>query len=147
MREVLMRGYTEFGQGNLPDATKLANEVLASDGNHPDAHHLLALIALQENRPGDALRAVQRAIDVFPEHALFFLTVSDIYGSQQRWGEQADALATASQLDPTDVGTKTKLLLARRKALVARTQHSVKAGGAETLNNQYEIQVSPPGKS
>jgi tetratricopeptide (TPR) repeat protein len=147
MREVLLRGYAEFGQGNLSDATTLANEVLVSDGNHPDAHHLLAHIALQENRPGDALRAAQRAIDVFPEHALFHLTVSDIYGSQQRWAEQADALALASRLDPTDVGTKTKLLLARRKALMAQAQRESNLGGNNPGTDAYEIYVTRPDRN
>jgi tetratricopeptide (TPR) repeat protein len=147
MRDQLLKAYERFGQGELAGASDLAKEVLASDENHPDAHHLLALIALQENRPGDALRAVQRAIDVFPEHPLFFLTVADIYGTQERWAEQADALSTASKLDPSDVATKTKLVLAKRKALMAQAAAQVKmAQSAATDGGGYEIQIAAPPK-
>jgi tetratricopeptide (TPR) repeat protein len=147
MREQLGRAYTQFGQGDFEGAAVQAKEVLASDENHPDAHHLLALIALQENRPGDALRAVQRAIDVYPEHALFFLTVADIYGTQERWAEQADALATASKLEPSDISIKTKLVLAKRKALVAQAQAQSKLADKALSDGTYEIQIAAPKDS
>ncbi len=147
MRAQLLRAYEAFGRSEFAPASALAEEVLQSDSNHPDAHHLLALIALQEDRPGDALRSVQRAIDVFPEHALFFLTVADIYGSQQRWAEQAEALATASKLEPADVSIKTKLLLAKRKALMAQAQKAqADQSGTSQAGGQYEIQVRGTSK-
>ncbi len=144
MNTLLLQAYEQFGQGDFVGATALAQEVLGADANHPDAHHLLALIALNENRPGDALRAVQRAIDVFPEHALFFLTVADIYGIQERWAEQADALATASKLQPNDVSIKTKLVIAKRKALMAQAQVQAKQAAAGAGSGTYEIEVTPP---
>jgi tetratricopeptide (TPR) repeat protein len=146
MRDKLLLAYEQFGLGNLSDAAAMATEVLASDENHPDAHHLLALIALQEDRTGDALRAVQRAIDVFPEHALFFLTVADIYGKQERWAEQSEALSTASRLDPSDISIKTKLVISKRKSLMAQAQAQAKQAESGTENSGYEIQIAAPPK-
>jgi tetratricopeptide (TPR) repeat protein len=146
MRDKLILAYEQFGLGNLSGSAATASEVLQYDANHPDAHHLLALVALQENRPGDALRAVHRAIDVYPEHALFFLTVAEIYGKQERWAEQADALSTASKLDPSDISTKTKLVIAKRKALVAQAQAQAKLAESGSGEGGYEIQVATPPK-
>ncbi len=143
MRARLLIAYDHYGNGQLPLATQVAQEVLDSDAQHPDAHHLFGLIALTENRPGDALRSVLRALDVFPEHALFHLTVADIYGAQSRWAEQAMALSEASRLDPTNINTKTKLLLAKRKSLMAQAQGAnIGDRTRDADRNAYEILVN-----
>jgi tetratricopeptide (TPR) repeat protein len=141
MREVLANGYNHLMAGDLAKASLHARATLDYDENHPDAHNLLALVAMREGRIGVALRAVLRAIEVFPEHALYHLTVSDIYGMQNRFHEQAFALQEASRLDPANVGTKTRLLLAKRKAMMQDAQRT-QGAGASTEHRQYELIVS-----
>jgi hypothetical protein len=142
VRSRLMEGFNALGAGDLQTALSAANEILALDPQHPDAHHLVALVAVEDNRPGDALRAVLKALDVFPEHALFHLTVSDIYGKQSRFAEQAMALQEASRLSPADVSIKTRLLLAKRKALMAQASAQSKSFGSDAEHSAYQILVS-----
>ncbi len=141
LRDRLMAGYAALEGGDLTAAAAQAEDVLSYDPQFPDAHHLLGLVALRENRPGDALRAVLKALDVFPEHALFHLTVSDIYGMQSRFAEQAFALTEASRLDPSNMATKTKLLLAKRKSLMAQAAKADSGASDESARNAYEILV------
>jgi hypothetical protein len=144
MRERLGAAFNAYAQGQLEPAIDMANTVLRSDDNHPDAHHLLGLIALAQKRPGDALRSVQRAIDVFPEHALFYVTVSEIYASQDRTAEVVEALANASRLAPGDMSIKTRLLMAKRK-LLSQTAVQAQRRGEEGADG-YAIIVNRPDK-
>jgi tetratricopeptide (TPR) repeat protein len=142
MRGLLMQGYHHLSANALSLAALHAQAALDYDSQHPDAHHLLAQVALRENRPGDALRSVLKSIQVFPEHALYHLTVSEIYGVQQRFNEQAFALQEASRLDPANMGIKTRLLMAKRKAMLQAAERAQQAPQASGEHRAYELIVS-----
>ena len=49
--------------GRLQEAEALYREVLQSHPNHPDAHHNLGVLAMQQNRSPTALRHLKAALE------------------------------------------------------------------------------------
>ncbi len=67
--ERLQRAVSFHQSGNLTEAEALYRSILAEDGRHFDALHLLGLIQGQQNRHDEAARLIGAALDVDPSSA------------------------------------------------------------------------------
>lgn len=73
-REMIAQALEAVGRSDFPAAERAARAVEAADPRHPDAAHVLALVALAQNRYADAIHACDRAIAVLSDHAPFHAT-------------------------------------------------------------------------
>ena len=84
----------------LSEQEPTRQDVLGFCQKHPDALHLLAIIALHGGQEKQAVELLVRAVEIDPEHAAFH---SDLGNALQACGELDHALrafATAVRLDP-----------------------------------------------
>ena len=70
-RELIAQALEAIARSDLAAAERAAHAVQAADSRHPDAAHVLALVALARKQFTDAVEASDRAISVMPD--LLFL--------------------------------------------------------------------------
>ena len=70
-RQMIAQALAAVGRSDFATAERAARAVETADPRHPDAAHVLALVALAQNRFGNAIDACDRAIAVLPDHAAF----------------------------------------------------------------------------
>jgi Flp pilus assembly protein TadD len=82
-------GWREFAAGNHAEARRLAQEILHTQPQHPDALHLLGVLAYQANQQEEAIRLIGAAIKIHkqfpPMHgnlALAKLAAGDLNGAK-----------------------------------------------------------------
>jgi tetratricopeptide (TPR) repeat protein len=85
--------------GQLQEAEQIYRQVLAVAPNHPDALHLLGVIALQAGRADVAIDFINRAIAVRPA-AGFYSNLSEAYRKSGRFGEAESSARRSIALDP-----------------------------------------------
>src|SRR4029079_11325857 len=76
---------------------------------HPDAAHVLALVALARGRHSEATDACDRAIAVLPDHAAFHTTRARALLGEGRHTEAQQSARRALALAPDDAGAWTLL--------------------------------------
>jgi len=77
--------------GQLADAEKIYNRILAAQPKHFDSLHLLGVIFLQRGDPAAAIRQIGAALKVTPHHILALNNRGNAFQQLQRFG---DALAS-----------------------------------------------------
>ena len=115
---MLRDGMAQQQKGRLDRAEACYRSVLEQIPEHPDACHLLGLIAHQKNRSEEAVRLIRRAIDAKPGFALFHLNLAVVLQALKRGGEAAEGYRRGLALDPTAVWARLNLgglLLAGRR--------------------------------
>jgi tetratricopeptide (TPR) repeat protein len=65
--------------GRLEQAARMYQGILARQANHPDALHLLGVVALQQGRPQQAVELIGRAIAANPSVAAFHSNLAEAY--------------------------------------------------------------------
>jgi tetratricopeptide (TPR) repeat protein/SAM-dependent methyltransferase len=91
--------------GRLPQAEAIYRQVLRTQPDHPDALHLLGMIAFQIRRPDIAAELVEKAIRVNPSDATYHQDLGNVL---EALGRKDDALASyrkALTLAPDDADT------------------------------------------
>ncbi len=88
----LQRAVSLHQSGNLDEAEALYRSILAADGRHFDALHLLGLIQGQRNRHDEAARLIGAALDVNPSSAPALVNHAIALMSLGRLGEALAAL-------------------------------------------------------
>ncbi len=89
--------------GRLADAEAIYRQILAQVPDHPDALHLLGVLAGQTGRLDVAIDLISRAIALNPGAAIYYCNLSNVY---RRAGNPHQAIAHARraiQLDPKNV--------------------------------------------
>ncbi len=61
-----------FNRGDYNEAEALTRRVLLQNADHPDANHLLGLIAIQYGKYAHAVQLIERAIQLKPLQAIYF---------------------------------------------------------------------------
>jgi tetratricopeptide (TPR) repeat protein len=69
------RALHAFNNGTFDTASKLADDIIATDPRHADALHLRGLVDLQRGAPQDALKWLTRAVEASP-HPIFCNSLS-----------------------------------------------------------------------
>ncbi|MBB3264384.1 tetratricopeptide (TPR) repeat protein [Azospirillum sp. OGB3] len=115
----LGRAVAHHRAGRLADAERDYRAVLAADPSHPDALHLLGVLALQAGHPGPAVELIEEAIRQAAGVADYHDNLGSALAALDRHAEAADAHRVAAALNP----------------LAARPRHN--------LGNAFQAQALP----
>ena len=99
-RELLQRGLAHHQAGRLHDAKLFYDQVLTLDQRHPDALHLLGVIAMQSGDPNLAVSLIEKAIEVYPASAGYHANLAQACLAAQRVAAALAAFRNAARLDP-----------------------------------------------
>jgi len=87
--------------GRLAEAEKVYRQILAANPSHPDATHLLGVIAHQIGRNDAAEDLIKRAIALNPKCPQFHYHLGMVMQAVRRLDEAASAYSSAIQLNPS----------------------------------------------
>jgi protein O-GlcNAc transferase len=104
--------------GDLPAARRLYLALLEQDASHADAIFRLAVLALQEGNPSDAIAWLQRALALRPEHRRYREALGQAYAMGERHAEAAEVFLGLL----ADDATSAELWFALGTALQAQGQ-------------------------
>ncbi|ALJ38074.1 tetratricopeptide repeat protein [Azospirillum brasilense] len=96
----LGRAVAHHRAGRLADAERDYRAVLAADPRHPDALHLLGVLALQAGHPGPAVELIEEAIRQAGGVADYHDNLGSALAALDRHAEAADAHRMAVALTP-----------------------------------------------
>ncbi len=100
MQEQLQRAIVLLEQGRAKDAKKVLIDVLAQDPNNPDILSLLAQVELSLENNEEALKFIEKAINLEPDNAIYFEIKGRIHLTMENNAKAKSALSKAIELDP-----------------------------------------------
>ncbi|MGD8424821.1 MAG: tetratricopeptide repeat protein, partial [Gammaproteobacteria bacterium] len=74
-------------RGRFVEAERIYRRILQTEPNHPDALHLLGLIAREAGQTEAAIQLIQRAIAISPDTASFRSNLAMIYEQVGRYDD------------------------------------------------------------
>jgi protein O-GlcNAc transferase len=86
--------------GRLHDAKHFYEQVLALNPRHPDALHLLGVVALQRGDPDRAVTLIEKAIQAQPANPGFHANLAQAWLATQHVADALAAFRSAARLDP-----------------------------------------------
>lgn len=86
-------------RGHFEEAEKIYLEILQSHPDHPDALHLLGVIAAQRAQPGKAVDLIERAIRLDPTVAAYHRNLGGALRAQGRLDAAIDALSQSLAIE------------------------------------------------
>lgn len=86
--------------GNLSEAERLYRTILAQNPHHPDALHLLGVLALQADRPAIAVPLICKAIAIQPGVASYYNNLGTAEAQLRNYPAAIAALQEALRLKP-----------------------------------------------
>lgn len=86
--------------GRRSDAEGLCRTILAGHPKHVDAHHLLAVLALDDGREEEARREVETALGIAPQAANLHYTLGNVLVAQGRLAQAGRAYLAALSRSP-----------------------------------------------
>jgi len=89
-------------QGQAAQARLICEQVLQLSPRHPDALHLLGVIALQAGDPERALEPLRQAAAIEPGHADYLANLAHAYAGLARYEEALGTFERAVRLAPGD---------------------------------------------
>lgn len=89
-----------FQQGRAADAARIAQEVADFRGGHPDAFHLLGVIAYQGGRLDRAIKFTEQAVRLAPQTAAFHSNLAEMCRLRGRLEQALAAGKRATELQP-----------------------------------------------
>lgn len=98
--EVLATAAQHHQAGRLQQAEQAYREVLRVDAQHPDALHLLGVIAHQAGRHQEAVDSIRRAIALQPERAEFHGNLATAYLAAGEFDQAVASSGRALKLKP-----------------------------------------------
>lgn len=97
---ILERAVALHRAGNLNEAETAYRAILEKDAQHPDALHLLGLIAHQRGASLEAVELISRALKKNTRNPHFHLHLAQAYRQLKRWEEAIAALKKSLKLAP-----------------------------------------------
>jgi Flp pilus assembly protein TadD len=107
----------------LKDAEPLYRQILAQNPEHPEATHLLGLIALQCGYPEPAIELMARSVRLSPNVPYFHNNIAEAFKAAKRWDMAAQAYDNFLKLVPNDPEAMHGLGVAQDRA--GRTNEAV----------------------
>lgn len=89
-------------KGRFMEAERVYRRVLQAEPTHPDALHLLGLIAKEAGQPEAAIQLIRKAIAVSPATPSFRSNLAMMFEEQGRYSECEAAARGALELEPTN---------------------------------------------
>jgi Flp pilus assembly protein TadD len=123
--ETLQQGHAHHQAGRLAEARDAYKETLARHPDHPQALHLLGMIALQIGDLDNAGDLLRRAIAVNPAVAAYHEHLGAVYQSQGNMAEAAKSFHQVTTLTPGSANAYTNLAVLLHR--MGRTRDAVDA--------------------
>ena len=101
VKQALAQALPLHQTGRLPEAERIYRRILQADPRHPDALHLLGLIAHQIGQYDKALDYIGQAVALNPTHPTFRCHLGAVYQALGRFAEATASYRQALQLQPT----------------------------------------------
>src|SRR5262245_18466785 len=93
-----------FRDGDLAAAAGTCRQILAADGEHPEAAHLLGVLLLREGATEDTVGLIGRAVAGRPNVPDFHLDLAEAYRADGHPERAAGCCRTALRLQPGHPG-------------------------------------------
>ncbi|MGH6903671.1 MAG: tetratricopeptide repeat protein [Geminicoccaceae bacterium] len=93
-------GVTEARDGDLARAAELAEKALELDDTLPLVHFVLAYVARQRQRPGEAIASLERALALDPNYADAYAFLGSVLSFAGRPDEGLEMVEKAKRLNP-----------------------------------------------
>jgi predicted O-linked N-acetylglucosamine transferase (SPINDLY family) len=93
-------GFTQHQAGRLEQAEALYRKVLEKDPDHPEALHLLGLIAYQQEKFASAIALIQRALPELSDMPEVHLNLGNALREAGRLGDATGSYRRALAIDP-----------------------------------------------
>jgi tetratricopeptide (TPR) repeat protein len=131
MEYTLNAAFEHHQRGNLDEAARIYEILLASNPGHADAHHLLGVVALQQGKPRRAVELISRAIALNPVIAPFHANLAEAYRSLGQYEAAVNCCRTALRLQPSFPGAGNNLglslqALGQTKAAIAQYRETLR---------------------
>ncbi len=142
MSDDLTTALQHHQSARLEQAARIYQGILARDGEHPDALHLLGVVALQQGDPQRAVDLIGRAVAVNPSAAAFHANLAEAYRALGQLDRAVGCCQLALRLQPEYPEAANNLglvLLAQGKPQAAAAQFRealrLRPGAAMVHNN------------
>ena len=99
-RASIKRAMASHQSGDLANAEALYREFLLEHPAHPDATHLLGVVALQKGHPDEAAALVREAITLDPDQPFYHNTMGEIFRTSGQLGKAENEYRFALKLLP-----------------------------------------------
>ena len=99
-QKLLSDAVEQHRRGRFLEAERIYRRILQSDPRHPDALHLLGLIAKQAGQPEAAIQLLQQAIANSPNTPSFRANLAIMFEEEGRYSDSETAARGALALDP-----------------------------------------------
>ena len=100
IQDLIARGLEQHRAGRLHEAQLLYEQVLRLDSRHPDAQHLLGVVALQRGDPASAVTLIEKAIQAQPANPGFHANLAQAWLATRHVTDALAAFRNAARLDP-----------------------------------------------
>jgi predicted O-linked N-acetylglucosamine transferase (SPINDLY family) len=104
LSEALAIAIQHHQAGRLGDAEQLYRQILAAEANHPQALHLLGVVAQQTGRHEAAVEYIERAVALDARQPLFHNNLGEAYRALRRTAEAIACYRRALELNPDFAG-------------------------------------------
>lgn len=92
----------QFRQGQIEQARQSCQQVLEVVPRHPEALHLLGIIALQKGDHGGAVEILRQAVALVPDHPAYQANLAYGYVGLKRFPDALAAFERAARREPDD---------------------------------------------
>jgi tetratricopeptide (TPR) repeat protein len=146
MKDDLNTALDYHQRGLLEEAARIYQRLLDREPTHPDAAHLLGVVALQQGRPQRAVELISRAVELKPAVAAFHGDLGEAYRALGDLERAVDCARRALLLEPDSPGVTNNLGM----ALLDLGQHEAAAAqfrAALRLQPRYAMAANNLGNS
>ena len=112
LQQALELAIEQHGAGRLAEAEGIYRQVLGQQPDHPDALHLLGVLAHQVGRDEIAVELIRRALAVNPAAAVFHRSLGDALSARGELDAAIGAYRRALELKPADADAGHNLAIA-----------------------------------
>lgn len=100
MEETLQAAIQQHQLGRLQEAGRIYQSILARNPNHPDALHLLGVVAHQFGQHAQAVEWITRAIDLRPNVAAYYANLAEVRRALGQFDQALECCRIALKLQP-----------------------------------------------
>jgi tetratricopeptide (TPR) repeat protein len=100
MENTMSTAFQHHQRGQLDEAARIYQILLAGNPGHADAHHLLGVVALQQGNPRLAVEFISRAIALNSSVAPYHANLAEAYRRLGQYEAAAACCRTALRLEP-----------------------------------------------
>lgn len=100
MEDILNAALRQHQEGRLEDAGRMYQAILARNPNHPDALHLLGVVAHQLQQHAQAAELISRALQIRPNAAAYHANLAEVWRAMGQLDRAIGACQIALRLQP-----------------------------------------------